>query len=79
METTATDTTKSTENKKVITRILSEENRSLFIFTQKQLLEQGFEMIGEIKEEPISNFWDFLGDRKIKYTACFEKKVSESK
>ena len=66
--------TKSTVNGE-ITKTVSEDNKSLFNFKKRQLLEEGFTMIGEVQEESIKSFWDFWIGSKVVYTATFRKKI----
>lgn len=69
-----TVTNQSTSNKKpVITKIISEENKSLFNFNKRQLLEDGYKMVGEVEEQTIGGFWSFLSGPTTIYTAKFEK------
>ena len=58
----------------VITKTISEENKSLFEFMKRNLLQEGFTMVGEEKVEPIKSFWSFIAGEKFTYTASFEKK-----
>ena len=50
-------------------------NRNLTKIEKRQLLEEGFTMIGEVQEESIKSFWDFWIGSKVVYTATFRKKI----
>jgi hypothetical protein len=55
------------------TKIISEDSKSLFDFYKRQLLADGYTMVGEVKVETTKSFWDFLVGQKTTYTAKFEK------
>lgn len=61
----------------VITRTISEENKSLFDFMKRKYLEEGFIMVGKEKATPIKSFWSFFIGERTLYTASFEKAKSE--
>ena len=82
VETTQKDATLSTQNvttestsskKPVITKIISEESKSLFEFNKRQLLSYGYKMVGDIEEQSSKGFWSFLTGPIVTYTARFEK------
>ena len=68
------ETTNSSDKSTVIKKTISEENKSLFEFMKRQLLSEGFTIVGEEKTEPVKSFWSFISGEKILYSASFEKK-----
>lgn len=62
-----------TNKSTVVTKIISEENKTLFGFMKRRLLEDGFKMVGKEKAEPIKSFWSYFSGKKFLYTASFEK------
>lgn len=64
-----TDKSQST----VITKTISEEHKSLFDFMKRQILAEGFTMVGKEEVTQVKSFWDFLTGEKFIYTATFEK------
>ena len=77
-EATITNVEQSTTQKTaVIKKEVQEENKTLFNFRLKQLIEGGFTMVGSVREESVENFWNSLiGKRKVLYKASFERKLN---
>ena len=58
----------------VVTKQITEENKSLFNFRKQQLLDEGFKIVGGVKEEEVKSFWNFFtGGPKVIYSASFTK------